>query len=188
MADMLGDDDKCRWQDDADGIEVEDRRVERRQGKPGGFFDETPVYETADGCEDIAADNAQENRDDSEEAADGYRGKYRDGKRGKRDENRRTVSRFIARETGHRSSRRHELKADDGDDGAHCGRREDDINPFGANGADNQADKAEDDTDGDKTAKGSFIAVLAEYQEHRREERKARTEIGRDAAFAEQQI
>ena len=187
VADVLDDDDEGGRQNDEDGAEVELRRVEGRQSEPRCAFDERPVDDAAERGDDVAADDADEDRDDGEEALEGDGGEDRDGERCERDEYRRAV-RLVAREAGHARGRRHELEADDGDDGAHRGGREDDINPARARGAHEQADEAEDDADADEAAERRLIAVLCEHEEDRREEGEARTEVCRDLALAEYEV
>lgn len=187
VADVLDDDDERGGQDDEDGAEVELRRVERRQGEPRRALDKRPVDDAADGRDDVAADDADEDRDDGEEALEGDGGEDGDGQRRERDEHRRAV-RLVAREAGHARGCRHELEADDGDDGTHRGGREDHIDPARADGAHEQADEAEDDADADEAAEGCLIAVLREHEEDRREEGKARAEVGRDLPLAEHEV
>ena len=81
VADVLDDDDEGGRQDDEDGAEVELRRVEGRQGKPRCAFDERPVDDAAERGDDVAADDADEDRDDGEEALEGDGGEDRDGER-----------------------------------------------------------------------------------------------------------
>ena len=49
-------------------------------------------------------------------------------------------------------------------------------------------DGSEPDADADEAAEGCLIAVLREHEEDRREEGKARAEVGRDLPLAEHEV
>ena len=184
---MLGDDDERGRQDDEDGARLEDGMVERGQREPGCALDEAPVDDARAGRDDVAGDDADENRDDGEEALERDGGDDRDGERCEGDEDGGLV-RLFSRESRHAGGCWHELEADDGDDGAHGGGWEDDVDPARADRADQQADEAEDDADDDEAAECRLITVLGEHEEDRREEREARAEIGGDAPLADDEV
>ena len=184
---MLGDDDERGRQDDEDGAGLEDGMVERGQREPRRALDEAPVDDARAGRDDVAGNNADEDGDDGKEAFERDGGDNRDGERREGDEDG-SLIRFLSRESRHAGSRRHELETDDGDDGAHRGRREDDVDPARADRADQQPDGAEDDADDDEATERCFVAVLGEYEEDRREEREARAEIGGDAPFTDDEV
>ena len=129
MTDVLSQyDEGCR-SDNHNGIEVEDRRIEMRQLEPRRVDDGLEVDHAHEGCEDIAADNAEENRNDAQKAAEGHGANDADGKREHRDGNVGGAD-VVTGETGHVGSDRSKLKTDYGDDSAHSSRREDDVNPL----------------------------------------------------------
>ena len=184
---MLGDDDERGRQDDEDGTGLEDGMVERRQREPRRIFDEAPVDDAERRGDDVARDDADEDRDDGKKAFERDGSDDRDGKRQERHRDRRHVGR-LGGQSCHARCCRHELEADDGDDGAHgCG-REDDVDPVRADGADDEADSAEHAADDDEAAERGLVAVLREHEEDRGEEREARAEVGRNLSFAEHEV
>ena len=115
---MLDDDDDGGRQDDEDGIQLEGRRVDGREGKPRRGGDVREI-DDADGTGDeIARDDADEDGDDGEKAAKCHGGKDRDGERCNGDKDDGRVD-LLRRQTCHPRRRRHQLQSNDGDDCAH---------------------------------------------------------------------
>ena len=158
MANVFGDNhERCR-QDNQNGIQIKFRCIEGGQGKPERRFHTSQIHHATDCSDDITAHNTQQNGDNSQKATAGDRREYRNRQSSQRYENCGAVT--FARNTGHISGGGHELQTDNGDDGAHGGRREQYVNPMRSHSFDNQADKAEDNADSDKAAQGCLIAVL----------------------------
>ena len=117
MTNMLRDDDERRRDDDENSTRFKSRRVESRQRKPGSVFHHGPVYQAAEGRKHIAADDAKQDGDNGEKALEGNRGKNGDGQCSAGNKDDRGI-RCLSGETCHACSSRHQLQADDGDDGA----------------------------------------------------------------------
>ena len=129
MADVLSEDDEGCRSDNHNRIEVEDWCIKMRQLEPRCVDDGLKVDHAHEGGEDIAADNAEENRNDAQKATEGNGADDADGEREHGDGNVGGVD-VITCKAGHVSSHRSKLQTDNGDDGAHSSGREDNINPF----------------------------------------------------------
>ena len=79
----------------------------------------------------------------------------------------------FARQTGHAGSGRRKLKADNGDDGAHARRREDNVNPARAGGFNKCGKQNKDNAEHDKAGLRVVVAAGCHNGQHRRDEREA---------------
>lgn len=128
VADMFDDYDECGRQDDGDRTEIERRCVDRRHCEPRGILHRCQVDHAHEEGECITADNTDEDRNDSEESAEGDRADDRHDKREYRYDDSVHIDRLRV-ETCHACGRRHQFKSDNGNDSAHCGGRKYDIYP-----------------------------------------------------------
>ena len=192
MAQVFGEDDEEGRHDHHDGAEIEFRLVEGRKGEPGHFLDVRPVDDAHEEGQDVACDDADEDRDDADEAPAEDAGQDGDDKgKGGNDH-----GRFIAHAldfahiAGHVHGQRRQFQTDDGYDGAHSGRREEDINPFRADFVDDGRQDHEGEAEDDEAPLGVAVAHARRRAdgEDRRNEGEARTEVGRQAPFADSQI
>ena len=110
------------------------------------------VDDTHDSSKNITADNAEKNRDDAHEAAEGNRADNADRQCEHRNSHVDHIN-VITGQTCHVSCNRCQLQTDNSDDCAHCCRREDDINPFGAGYFNNEGKENERFEMKDKNAK-----------------------------------
>lgn len=187
MADMLSQNNECCRSDNHDSVDIENRSVEMRYMEPGSVNYWLEVDDTHNGCKNITTDNAEENRDNAHEAAEGNGADNTDSQRehGNSDVDHINV---ITGQTCHACSNWCQLQTDNSDDCAHCCRREDNINPFGAYAVNNQREKHEQQTENDKAGLCMVIAGGGHNQQYRRNEGKAGAQIGGDFAFSDEDV
>lgn len=157
MADMLGKHyESCR-SDNQNGVDIKDRRIEMRHLKPRCVINRLEVDHAHEGSKDIAADYAEENRNDAHEATEGNGADDTDSQREHGNGDVRHVD-VVAGEAGHIGSDRGKLQTDYGDDGAHSSRREDNINPFCADLVDDEGEEHEQQAEDDEAGLCMVIA------------------------------
>ena len=187
MADMLSQNNECCRSNDHNSVDIENRSVEMRHLEPGSVNYRLEVDDTHDSCKNITADNAEENRDDTHKAAEGNGADNADCQREHRNGNVDHVD-FITGQACHVGCNRCQLQTNNSNNCAHCCRREDDINPFGAYAVNNQREEHEQQTKNDEAGLCMIIGRGGHNQQYRRNEGKAGTEIGRDFAFGDKDV
>lgn len=187
MADMLSQNNECGRSNNHNSVDIENRSVEMRYLEPGSVDYRLEVDDTHDSCKNITADNAEENRDDAHEAAEGNRADNADRQceHGNSDVEHINV---ITGQTCHACSNRCQLQTDNSDDCAHCCRREDNINPFGAYAVNNQREEHEQQTENDEAGLCMVIGRGGHNQQYRRDKGKAGAEIGRNFALGDEDV
>ena len=187
VADMLSQNNECCRSNDYNSVDIENRSVEMRYLEPGSVDYRLEVDDTHDCGKNITADNAEENRDDAHKAAEGNGADntYSQRKHGNGDVDHINV---ITGQTCHVGCNRCQLQTDNSNNCAHCCRREDDINPFGAYAVNNQREEHEQQTKNDEAGLCMIIGRCGHNQQYRRNEGKAGTEIGRNFAFRDKYV
>ncbi len=110
------------------GVQIELGCVELGQLEPGGCGNAGKIhYAQADG-KDVAADDPEENGDNAHEAGEGH-GAHNSHRQSEEGDQNIFQDKFTG-EPCHAGRNRGQFQADDGYDGAHGRRGEDDINPF----------------------------------------------------------
>ena len=187
VADMLSKHyESCR-SDNQNGVDIKNRRIEMRHLEPRCVINRLEVDHAHEGSKDIAADYAEENRNDAHEAAEGNGADDADSQRkhGNRDAGGVDV---VAGEAGHIGSNRCKLQADYGNDGAHSSRREDDINPFCADLVDDEGEEHEQQAKDDEAGLCMVIAGGGQNKQHRRNEGEAGAKIGGNPALGDEDV
>lgn len=187
VADMFRQDNEGRRGDNRHGIPVPRGGAEMRQGEPGSLDDGCQVDHAQKESEDVAADDADENRNDGQEAAegDGAEDGHGQGEEGDDDVIQNDV---VSRQARHGSGRRSQFQADDGDDGTHGRGRENQVDPAGADHLDEKGEQNEQQAEDDKARLGVRIGVGGENQQDRRNEGEARPQIGRDLSLGQENV
>ena len=90
---------------------------------------------------------------------------------------------FVPYKACHGSSRGRQLQSDDGNDGPHRRRREDEVNPFGSQHFNNEGKQDEQQAENDEPRLGVRVRMPSQDQEHRRNKGEAGTQIRGDLPF-----
>ena len=187
MADVLSQYNECCRSDNHNSVDIENRSVEMRYLEPGSVNYRLEVDDTHDGCKNITADNAEENRDDAHKAAESNGAYNTDSQREHGNGNVDHIN-VITGQTCHACSNRCQLQTDNSDDCAHCCRREDNINPFCAYAMDDKGEEHEQQTENDEAGLCMVIGRGGHNQQYRRDKGKAGAEIGRNFAFGDEDV
>ena len=187
MADVFSQNNECCRSNDHNSVDIENRSVEMRYLEPWCIDYRLEVDYTHDSCKNITADNAEENRDDAHEAAEGNGA---DNAHSQREHGNSDVDHvdFITGQACHVSCNRCQLQTDNSNNCAHCCRREDDINPFGTYAVDNQREKHEQQTENNEAGLCMIIGGGGHNQQYGRNKGKAGTEIGRNFTFSDKDV
>ena len=196
VADVLGDNDERGGQDDEDHVCLKFREGEVRQGEDWSGRDFREVDEAESHRREVADDDRDKDRDDGEELAEDDVAEDGDAEGDERDGDDACVHRDSrgGEEACHAGGGTGEVEADEGDDRAHRGGREDDVDPAGARELDDEGDDDEADADdyvaAERVAEGARgdSAHRGENREGRREEGEARAEKGGGFSLANEEI
>ena len=192
MAQVFSQDDEQGRHDHHDSAEIEFRLIEGRKGEPGHFLDMGPIDDAHEKRQDIAGNDADEDGDGADEAPAEDGGQDSDDQGERRNDHGRFIGHALdfAHITGHIHGQRRQFQADDGYDGAHGSRREEDIDPLGADLVDNGRQDHEGQAEDDEAPLGVAIghARCRADSQDRRNEGETRTEVGRQAPFTNGQI
>lgn len=131
VAQMFGEDHEKGGHDHHDGAEIKAGRIKGGDGKPffRGYIGK--IDDAHDDGKDISRDDADKNRNNGNKSAAQYSGENGDdeGKHGNHDSHGICHTLCFSEEARHAHGKRGKLQADNGDDGAHSGGREQHINP-----------------------------------------------------------
>lgn len=139
-------------------IQIKFGCIELGQLEPGSSSDAGEVHNAQTSSEDVAADDTEENGDDAHEAGEdhGANDSHRQGEEG----NQNILQYKFPCEARHACGNRSQFQADDGHDGTHSCRGEDDINPFGSQEMDDDAEEDEEQAENDEAALGCAVAAV----------------------------
>ncbi len=143
------------------------------------------VHEAKRDRHDVADDDAHQDRDRLEEALEVAREDDGRAERDRRDEHVREVDalgRIGHREQRHLHGDRRQAEPDDDHDGADERRRQDLVEPAGADGLDDRRDDHVDHAGGHQTTqgRGDVLGLAADDGDERCDEREAGTQVARD--------
>ena len=187
MADVLSQYNECGRSYNHNSVDIENWSVEMWYLEPGSVDYRLEVDDTHDSCKNITADNAEENRDDAHKAAEGN-GAY--NAHSQREHGNSDVDHInvITGQACHVGCNRCQLQTDNSNNCAHCCRREDDINPFGAYAMDDKGEEHEQQTENDEAGLCMVIAGGGHNQQYRRNEGKAGAQIGGNFALGDEDV
>ena len=129
-----------------------------RHGEPGRCCHAGKVDQAHEESEHITAHDAEEDGDDGQETFKGNGTDDGNGQ-GKHGNSHVVHIYLVSGETGHSCSRRRQFQADDGDDGAHSGRREDHVDPLGAGYFNNEGKENEQEAEDDEASLGIRVRM-----------------------------
>ena len=129
MPDVFGQHHQRRRRNNRNGIQIKGRCGKLRNGEPGRIDHRRHVHHTQEKGQHIAADNPEQDRDDGHKAFE-CNGSDDGDQQGEYGNHHIVHFNFIPYQPGHGSCGRRQLKADDGNNGPHRGRRENEVDPF----------------------------------------------------------
>ena len=192
VAQVFGEYDEDGREDHHDGGEVEGRRIEGRRCEPCDFFDVGEVNDAHGDREEVAGNDANQDRDDGDESAakDGSEDGDDQGEHGNNDGCTCAHALRVSDEAGHAHGKRGEFKADDGYDGAHGCRREEDVYPFDACFLDDEGEEHEAQAEGDEASLRVCVghACGRGDGEDWRNESEGGAEVSRKSPFADGEV
>ena len=188
MADVLVRDNEDDRQDDQNGVDVELRRLEVRNGDEASvqrIDDGLGVDDAGNNARDVAADDRDQDRNGREEAAEHDAAEYRNGERYEEGDDR--ASRYATTDNTAGFCRRAcQFKADQRNDRAHgCGRKND-ADPVGSAFVDDEREDTAAGADRDEAAERVLIAPVFDNDGRRSDKRKRRAEVGRRLALCDE--
>ena len=189
VTDVLGNHHQRSGQNGEDGEPFKTRLVEGWQREPVRFGDRGGIDHAHHKRQRIAHQNANQDRDNRQEAAEQDRTKHRHRQGHHRDNNGFTVRRLAVgrQQPGHVGRHARQLQTDNRHDGPHRRRGEHHIQPAGTGFFDNKGDEAEQHAAHNETAQRHFIAQRQQEQ-HRRDKGETRSQIRRDFAFTDKEV
>ena len=187
VADVLSQYNQCCRSNDHDGVEIEDRCVKMRNLEPGCIQNRLEVDDTYDGGKYVTTDNAEKNGDDAHKAAEGNRADNADGEREHRNGYVSHID-FVTREAGHVGGNRSKLQADNGNDGTHGCRWEDDVNPFCAYIVNDDGKEHKEQTENNEAGLCMIIAGIRHDQKYRGDKGKAGAKVGRNLTLGDEDV
>ena len=188
MADVLVRDDEDNRQDDQDGVDVELRRLEVRNGDEAGvqrIDDGLGVDDAGNNARDVAADDRDQDRNGREEAAEHDAAEYRNGERHEKGDDR-ADGHAVTDDAAGGSRRAGQLETDERDDRAHGCRRQHDADPVRAAFVDDERENAAARADCDEAAERVLVAPVLDDDGRGCDEREGRAEVGRRLALGDQ--
>ena len=188
MADVLVRDDEDDRQDDQDGVDVELRRLEVRNGDKAGvqrIDDGLGVDDAGNNARNVAADDRDQDRNGREEAAEHDAAEYRNGERHEKGDDR-ADGHAVADDAAGGSRRAGQLEADQRNDRAHGCRRQHDADPVGSALIDKEREHAAARTYDNKAAERVLVAPVLDDDGRGCDEREGRAEVGRRLALGDQ--
>ena len=188
MADVLVRDDEDDRQDDQDGVDVELRRLEVRNGNEAGvqrIDDGLGVDDAGNNARNVAADDRNQDRNGREETAEHDAAEYRNGERHEKGDDR-ADGHAVADDAAGGSRRAGQLETDERDDRAHGCRRQHDADPVRAAFVDDEREDAAASADCDEAAERVLVAPVLNDDGRGCDEREGRAEVGRRLALGDQ--
>ena len=188
MADVLVRDDEDDRQDDQDGVDVELRRLEVRNGDEAGvqrIDDGLGVDDAGNNARNVAADDRDQDRNGREEAAEHDAAEYRNGERHEKGDDR-ADGHAVADDAAGGSRRAGQLETDERDDRAHGCRRQHDVYPVRAAFVDDEREDAAARADCDEATERVLVAPVLDDDGRGCDEREGRAEVGRRLALGDQ--
>ena len=154
VADMFGRDDQEDRHHREDGVHLKLRELEVRQRDDTGVVDGGEIDKAEDGGENIARDNRNQHGNHAEEPAEQDRAEDGDTERHKEDSQSAHIDALpgAGQQAGGVGGAARELEANQRDDRAHRGGRQDDVNPAGAELVDDERQHAAENADDNEAA------------------------------------
>lgn len=192
VAQMFREDDEEGGEDHQNGGKVKLRGIEGGQGEPRHFFHFGEVDHAEGGGEEVSCNDADQDGDDGKEASpqDGGEDGDNQGEHGNGNGGAAAHTLRFADEARHGHRQRSQLEPDDGYNGAHGSRREEDVNPADADLFDKEPQDDEAEAEGNEAALGIRIGHARRGGDGQNggDEGKGRAQISGKLPFAEGQV
>lgn len=192
MAQMLCENHEYRRQNHHNGGQIEMGSIESGECHPGHFLHMVEIHHPQNHGENIAGNNAHQDRDNGNEPPSQHRSQNgnHQSKHGNRNGRGRRHTLRLTDKAGHGHSQRRQLQPDNSHNGTHGSRRKQHINPVHPGLLHQKREENKAETEGNEPALGIGIrhACRRRHRQHRRNKGKRRPQIRRKFPFADSQV